>query len=150
MPVRHDTKELKKAGLTEADLQLIRKDFVQKVSDYEQTAQYITNVLLKTAGVHSVRYRVKNPDHLTKKILRKKLENRDRIITLSTYEEEINDLAGIRVLHLFKNDWQTIHQFITSTWELKEAPTVYHRQGDSPAFLAMFEGCETKEHQYGY
>jgi putative GTP pyrophosphokinase len=150
MPIRHDAKELKKAGLTEADLQLIRKDFIHKIPDYEQTAQYVTNVLLKTSGVHSVRYRVKNPDHLTKKILRKKLDNKQRILTVASYEEEITDLAGIRVLHLFKNDWQDIHKFIINTWELKETPIVYYRKGDSTAFLKMFEGCETKEHPYGY
>lgn len=151
MPTRHhNSKQLKEAGLTEDGLLAIENDFIQKSTDYEQTAQYVTNVLLKTSGVHSVRYRVKNPRHLSQKILRKKLENKERILTLDTYEQEITDLAGIRILHLFKNDWQDIHQFIMSTWELKEPPTAYYRQGDPDDFLQMFEGCEIKEHPKGY
>ncbi|MBF9239503.1 RelA/SpoT domain-containing protein [Hymenobacter sp. BT683] len=149
MSTEKDT-ELKEAGLTSEGMQAIRQDFVKKVTSYEHTAQYITNLLLKTPGVHSVRYRVKNPLHLHKKIVRKKLENNERVITLATYEEEITDLAGIRILHLFKSDWQHIHKFIMNTWTLKERPIAYHRQGDSPAFLKMFEECDIKEHPYGY
>ena len=150
MPTIRDLEELKEAGLTREDMVAIRRDFVTKALSYEHTAQYITNLLLKTPGVHSVRYRVKSPLHLYRKIVRKKLENKDRVLTLATYEEEITDLAGIRILHLFKSDWRRIHKFITNTWTLKEKPIAYHRQGDSPAFLKMFEDCDIKEHPFGY
>ncbi|MDB5270216.1 MAG: hypothetical protein JWP58_3256 [Hymenobacter sp.] len=151
MPVRkHDPKQLREAGLTEKELHAITEDFSQKSTDYEQTSQYVTNILLKTPGVHSVRYRVKDPTHLAEKILRKKLLDKERILTLETYEQEITDLAGIRILHLFKNDWQRIHEFIMNTWELKEKPTAYYRKGDPEDFLQMFEGCDVKPHDYGY
>ena len=130
----------------------IKADFQTKNAQYEQSAQYIAGVLLKTPGVHSVRYRIKDPNHLAEKIARKKRENSERVITLDKYEEEITDLAGVRVLHLFKGDWQAIHAFIQNTWILKEPPTAYYREGDSQQLLEHFEsqGCEVKKHPAGY
>ncbi|WP_317192386.1 RelA/SpoT domain-containing protein [Hymenobacter jeongseonensis] len=99
-----------------------------------------------------MRYRIKDSRHLLEKVVRKRLESKERIITVNNYEEELTDLAGIRILHLFKGDWQRIHKFITNTWELLEAPTAYYRKGDSGEVLSMFtkQNCEVKEHPAGY
>ncbi len=143
---------LAKAGLTWDELSAIQEDFEKKISDYEQAAHGITNVLLKTPGVHSVRYRVKNPRHLLKKVVRKRHTNNDLVIDPTNYERRITDLAGVRVLHLFKSDWLRIHRFITENWVLHEFPTAYYREGDSAEVLAMFERhhCDVKPHPFGY
>ncbi len=143
---------LAEAGTTLEELSAIRKDFEQKLANYEQAAQAVTNVLLKATGVHSGRYRVKNPHHLFKKIARKRYDNKQRVITVDNYEQEITDLAGVRVLHLSKNQWLRIHRFITETWTLHEAPTAYYREGDPAAILEMFakHGCDVKQHPAGY
>lgn len=141
-------------GLDFTEVAAIVKDFEAKVDGYGTTAESIVNLLLKTKniGIHSVRYRVKDPTHLHTKIIRKKVDKPEREITLVTYESEITDLAGIRVLHLFKSDWEAIHEFIMQTWHLKEEPTAYYRKGDSDAILELFEqkGCVAKMHPAGY
>ena len=86
------------------------------------------------------------------KIIRKRTENPLRVITIENYESEIMDLAGVRVLHLFKDDWQQIHNFVINTWDLAEKPTAYHRNGDAQDVIQMFidHECEVKVHKAGY
>jgi putative GTP pyrophosphokinase len=141
-----------KARTTRAELEAIKQDFEKKAHRYEQAAKGITDILLKTPSVHSVRYRIKDSEHLIEKVVRKRLENNKRDITIENYEEELTDLAGVRILHLFKGDWQYIHQFIIDTWGLHEKPTAYFRKGDSNEILDMFtiQNCEVKEHPAGY
>ncbi|MCJ0824495.1 RelA/SpoT domain-containing protein [Luteimonas sp. 50] len=56
------------------------------------------------ALVHSLRWRVKDPEHLKDKIARKmlkaKMEGAEFGISVSNVFETINDLAGLRILHL--------------------------------------------------
>lgn len=99
--------------------------------------------------VHSVRYRVKDAEHLIEKIIRKKVENPEREITTATYLSEITDLIGIRVLHLFKTEWVIIHQNILDTWNLKEPVIAYYRAGDNTNIFEENK-CTPKEHKSGY
>jgi len=143
---------MKEAGVSWDELKAIKDNFKKRVPNYEQAAQAITNVLLKAAGVHSVRYRVKDPTHLIEKVVRKRHADKTRNITVENYEQQISDLAGVRVLHLFKKDWQRVHRFITEEFTQHETPTAYFRDGDSEDFLDMFrkKGCNVKKHQAGY
>ncbi len=54
-----------------------------------------------TPHVHSVKFRMKDPEHLSKKLLRKpeKLRGPKRITTENLFNK-INDLGGLRILHL--------------------------------------------------
>ena len=85
------------------------------------TLQTVANgfsALLQTLdGVHSTRVRLKDPDHLLEKIVRKRADKRD--ITIRNYRTEITDLIGARALHLFKTDWPEIHWKIVDTWGAK-------------------------------
>ena len=69
--------------------------------------------------IHSIRSRVKNPEHLLAKIIRKKQENHNKYKNLdkSNYEKFVTDLIGIRCLVLFKADWQGFHYYILSKFE---------------------------------
>jgi len=147
-----DPEIIKEAGTNWEEISAIEKDFKNKAVSYEQDVQAVSNILLKASGVHSVRYRIKDSTHLMEKVVRKRYADKTRLITPDNYEQEITDLAGVRVLHLFKSDWQRVHRFITSTWEMHEKPTAYFREGDSEAILEMYrnQDCEVKQHLAGY
>ncbi|MCH7974775.1 MAG: GTP pyrophosphokinase [Bacteroidetes bacterium] len=124
----------------------------------QEPAAAIVNILLtkdaKDCGVHSVRYRIKDPNSLIEKIIRKRIEKPKREINYNNYPEEITDLIGVRILHTFKYDWYDIHHFIISTFELnkKNKPIVYHREGDEKEFIEMCKdcGCKQEKHTKGY
>lgn len=148
---------LDNAALTKADLkweQLVEiyKDHNDKFAKLETTAKFISDNLHQVKEVHSLKFRVKDPEHLIEKIIRKKLEDASLDIRLENYSETITDLIGVRALHLFKKDWIPIHQFITGNWELKETPTANIRKGDSDELTKQFTdfGCVIKEHPFGY
>jgi len=63
--------------------------------------------------IHSVRYRLKDPEHLIEKIIREKIRNKNnKLVTRENYKDRIEDLVGIRLLHVFKDDWKEIHDSI--------------------------------------
>ncbi|OPY85587.1 MAG: hypothetical protein A4E72_01894 [Syntrophus sp. PtaU1.Bin208] len=140
------------AGISWDELEAIRAHYLQIRDELEPTARQIVNILHKTEKVHSVSYRIKAPEHLLAKIIRKRIGKPGQIIGLDNYQQEITDLIGIRVLHLFKEDWGGIHSFITRSWNLRKAPVAYVRRGDAAGYIDSFKrnGCRIKEHPYGY
>lgn len=113
----------------------IHNDFVDYKISYENQAGFIANILRSQPMIHSVKSRIKAPDRLIEKIIRKtedrKLKyGKDFQFTLENYKNEINDLIGIRVIHIFKDQWRDIHEFITKTWKVIEV-TANVREGDN-------------------
>ncbi len=108
--------------------------------------------ILKTPHVHSINYRIKEDEHLIEKIIRKTIQNPSRVIDSNNYKSEITDLTGIRALHLFKEDWIHIHDFIKNNWDFKEQPVAYIRNGDSKRIVDYYHEnkCQVLEHPYGY
>lgn len=147
-----DSENFKTTTLKWSDLELIYQDYCKEIPKLESSAIYIFNSLMKTPNVHSVRYRIKEAEHVIEKIIRKRIKDPNQVITVENYKFELTDLIGLRALHLFKEDWNSIHEIITSTWELKEQPIANYRDGDSADYKEEFEksGCEVKEHLYGY
>ena len=143
---------LAKAGLSWDELEQIDADYGRLRGGLESVGGYVVDALLKCPTVHSIKYRLKESDHLLEKILRKREEDGDRIITVDNYRTEISDLVGIRALHLFKEDWQSVHGYINGTWELAERPVAYVRSGDSEKIIEFYKqnGCDVKEHRFGY
>ncbi|MCH8103061.1 MAG: RelA/SpoT domain-containing protein, partial [Chloroflexi bacterium] len=101
--------------------------------------------------VHSVRFRIKDPVRLVEKIVRK-LKDPEREIRWSNYRDEITDLIGLRVLHLVKDEWKPIHEFITQQWSLAETACAYVRSGDRPERLQEYEDgdCVVEKHPKAY
>lgn len=135
--------ELLKIGITHAENYGLLKE----------TAVMLSSVLQQVDEVHSVRWRVKDPEHLMAKIIRKLNDNNEKYIDIcaENYTDIVTDLIGIRVLHLFKKDWQPIHKFIKSMCKLSEKPVVYIRKGDdSESDEYNDEDCEVKIHNAGY
>lgn len=140
------------SGMSQQGLQEICDDHVEHTPELEALGQLLASELQRVPKVHSLKYRVKDPRHLVVKIIRKRLSGFLPQITVQNYKDEITDLLGIRVLHLFKDDWPSIHEFITNTWSLKEPPTANCRAGDPPDWIALLKerDCVIHEHDAGY
>jgi len=149
---RFTAQNLEQAKLQWKDLASIHAAHIEDIAELQATADYVSQRLRQLPEVHSLKIRVKDPEHLLAKIVRKKLKEPDREITPETYSEQITDLIGIRAMHLFKEQWAPIHAFVTQTWDLKETPIAYVRVGDPEAILADFRrsGCSVEDHAFGY
>lgn len=146
--------EFRNAKIDWDTLLSIREHHWNARGELQTTGEAIAQCLQPVPEVHSLRIRVKSPNGLVAKIIRKRSENADfPAITAENYTTHITDLIGVRALHLFKNDWLPIHEFIKAHLYLhEETPTAYVRDGDPPEMLEAFRkaGCEVKEHQYNY
>lgn len=123
--------ELLAQGIEAQELVEIYHDYTSRLEELEDIALLIANALKRNKEVHTVRYRVKEPQHLLKKIIRKKKEYPERHVTSSNYLEFINDLVGVRILHLYKTACHHIGDYIQQVWELKRQPYAYVRNGNS-------------------
>lgn len=142
----------KKTKLKWEDLTSIYNDYVSFREKLEPTAVYLFNSLMTADNVHSVRYRIKDPEHLIEKIIRKKSEDEKSNITLENYKEEVTDLIGLRALHLYKDGWEAIDNYIREQWNLKQKPVANYRKGDTQELIDFYKEkfCDIKEHKYGY
>jgi len=109
-------------------------DFDSYRSNYESQTGFIADTLRTHKKIHSVKSRVKESDRLIEKIIRKTPGRKEKYgsefqFSIENYKEEINDLIGVRAIHIFKEDWEDIHNFINSTWKVIEI-TANVREGD--------------------
>lgn len=100
-------------GITKDELKKIYDDYVAAQPFYERMRLEILSGLNEgvTGDVHSIRSRVKNPDHLIAKIIRSTYRNpaRYRNLNASNYRKIVTDLIGIRIIILDKRDWRGVH-----------------------------------------
>jgi len=141
-----------KTGLVWEDLCLIYEDYKIYKQSLEDPAINIFNTLMKVKKVHYVRYRIKNEEHVIEKIIRKKIKDNKSNITLENYKEKLTDLVGVRAIHLFKEDWIEINDYINCTYKKKGKPIAYYRDGDKKKELDIYikRGCKAIRHNYGY
>lgn len=128
------SEKLRASCLTWEELERIAEDFESKRSGHQDTVRLCADALQQCPGVHSLRFRVKETAHLIEKIIRKNpecLKSGDSL-SVSNYERKLTDLMGIRLLVLFKQDWQGIHEKILADYgeALWEPPFAYLREGD--------------------
>lgn len=117
------------------NLKEIYEDYIEYKNSYENQAEFIANILRSQEMIHSVKSRIKDPDRLIEKVIRKTEDRKNKYngdfeFTVENYKNEINDLIGIRVIHIFKDQWQEIHEFIIKTWNVIEI-TANVREGDN-------------------
>jgi putative GTP pyrophosphokinase len=119
-----------------------------------ESAALYASLIQKLPGVHSVRWRVKDGEHLLEKIIRKKAASEEKYETISAtnYFEIVTDLIGIRALHLFKDDCFNINSSLTAIWAPTEKPVAYIRNGDPDELIAKYgqHNLEVKVHPAGY
>jgi len=88
--------------------------------------------------IHSTKSRMKDVEHLKDKLNRKKAKG--KIITSDSLFSEITDLIGIRVLHLYQEQFKEIHKAIMQKvddgdWKFYEAPTALTWDPESKDFF---------------
>ncbi|WP_177333724.1 hypothetical protein [Pseudomonas sp. NBRC 111127] len=148
--------EWSRAVISWEGLLAIYEDYCRRVRQLEDAAELVVKTIQSFQGVHSVRWRVKDPEHLLEKIIRKQAEGKPSkkylSISVDNYHNVISDLIGVRALHLFKDDVFKIHQQVISMWGLAEKPVSYIREGDPEDLVSAFKGCgiTPRVHRAGY
>ena len=142
-------KEFDELGYKWSDMEKIYYDYISRRDSLLVAADAVTNILSVRDKVHSVRKRIKHPEHLIEKIIRKSLFSRCKFADINNYLEVITDLIGIRILHLYKEDWLDIHRSINDSWQPYEQPTANIKRGDKEDIF-LKNGCIIEEHDYGY
>jgi len=98
-----------------------------------------------------VKSRLKDHDHLREKIIRKAKESPIRVDELFN---RITDFAGVRVLHLYSQQFPELHRLIVKHvsegyWVLNEDPIGYSWDPEATAMLTgLGIKCQTKESYY--
>jgi len=126
-----------------AEIEMLRK----QVHDFFELDERLNQAPFPI--VHSVKSRVKNRDHLKEKIERK------GDITTDNFFEKITDLAGVRVLHLYQDQFKVIHEVIMEKieekhdWVLGETPKAYTWDPESKQFFEEL-GLEVEQKESFY
>lgn len=153
-----------KSGLDWKNLEDIYDDYVQyRNTELDGLCVELENFLMENFNVHSssngdiplhsIRGRVKSPEHLVEKIIRKRGKEHSykyKDIDVSNYKSIVRDLIGIRILVLAKEEWGGIFDEIVSLFpqndssdiRMVESPKAYTRYGDRD----IFKGKIVSEH----
>lgn len=96
--------------------------------------------------IHTIKSRLKDPGHLRAKIIRK--WNDASPITEDNIFTKITDLAGVRVLHLYQDQFPLIHEHVmrqvnAGDWFFREAPVAYSWDPEARQFFEEL-GLEVK------
>ncbi len=116
-------------------------------------ADFIANTLRANKTIHTVRSRVKDPEHLIAKIIRKmpqrkEQKGKDFCFTVDNYQDEITDLIGVRAIHIFKEDWEEIHNYINRIWNTTEIIANVRAGDDTSRFEEL--GIPVDPRETGY
>ena len=153
--------DLQEAEITWEELETIAEEY-QKIEKlmHDLGKDFIDEYLyeIEQAGIHSYRYRTKEPGHLLEKIIRKRKESMEKYGHLdhTNYYKYVTDLIGIRVFFLYREDWVHFHRYLTAKFEndpekyivdrlndfdedpdhyyIAEKPKVYKRGGDTKIY----------------
>jgi putative GTP pyrophosphokinase len=114
--------------------------FMEGVAKYfENNPRLISNEL---SIVHSIKSRMKSPEHLRQKILRKFKEGIN--LNKDNFFSTVTDLAGVRILHLYQKSFGVIDELIrdkikSEDWVLGEKPKAYCWDPESKEYFEKFE-----------
>lgn len=173
-----DDESLERSGLAWDELESIYQAHRANSSALSIVGRTVSEFLRLIPEVHSIRMRVKDPEHLVAKVIRKNCEARTSFeakqdveepekdgepekddvseefsprITFENYEREVTDLIGVRVLTLFREGMEAVHDGIVKVWEPFEK-TCNYRKGDPQDLFPFLEeqGFRMKEHPDGY
>lgn len=138
------------SGMSWEELENIATDYDMKQNIFQETASEYVNAIGNLSYVHSVRFRIKETEHLIEKIIRKAVEYEATDVQFSrdSYLIEITDIIGIRALYVFKSDYLPLHKAIIANYKKNfcEKPQVKLRAGDDEK---IYQGLKNVEFQYG-
>lgn len=100
-----------------------------------------------SSTIHSIKSRLKDPSSLEDKLKRKYLGGDDDF-NEENFFSKVTDLAGVRILHLYQDQFSKIHNFIdnkvkSADWFLVEQPIAYSWDPEAQVFFEKF-GLEVK------
>lgn len=147
----HVDKELERSGMEWELLEKIGVDHENHKPELTIIASKLEKFLKgeaikREAPVHSIRSRVKDPEHLVEKICRKSggLQIKKYMdISVENYRDIIHDLIGIRILTVSKEEWESVHDMLVDLFPkeapdskpyMAELPIAYVRYGDRDVF----------------
>lgn len=132
------------SGISWDTFMQIANDYESKLGKFQEIAVDYVNQLNALPQVHSVRYRLKNVEHLIEKIIRKAVEDADTEYNVESYLVEITDIIGIRALYVFKSDYLPLHNAIIKKYKKNfcEKPQVKLREGDDKKIYAGLKNVE--------
>jgi len=117
------------------EVQSILDQFLNQVEHFFRTNPQLKQQKL----IHSIKSRHKDPEHLRDKLLRKK--RKGQLVSKETLFTEITDLNGVRLLHLYQQQFPLIHKEIMrkieefEDWKLVENPKAYTWEPESKNFF---------------
>ncbi len=120
----------------------IYTDFVANKNNMQDIAEHFARVLNYCPEINSVKWRVKDPSGLIKKIIRKKKEvdgnPKYKNIDVNNYKNIVTDLVGLRAIFLFKEHWSIVDDYIFDNLNVcSDNPiTIYHANDDD---LSIFD-----------
>lgn len=102
--------------------------------------------------IHSLKSRIKDRDHLKDKLNRK--FEKGEIIHSDNFLMKLTDLAGVRIIHLYQDQFSIIHNAIISQvdkgyWVLGEQPKAYTWDPESKIFFEDL-GLEVEQKESFY
>ncbi|MCF2443664.1 RelA/SpoT domain-containing protein [Dyadobacter sp. CY345] len=141
-----------KSGLEWNMLEDIYTDYFPRVPYLTDVAKEMMNHILENDIVHTAKFRVKDPEHLVEKIIRKKVKDPHVVINVGNYTSQITDLIGVRILHLFKKDWKPLFDHIKGNFDCNNPVIANVRDGDSQDLLDEYKNNDVtiKKHDKGY
>lgn len=102
------------------ELEKIYNNYVSRMPQLEELKKEILSLLNEVIGgrAHSVRGRIKDPDHLIEKIIRNCIEKPDKYAKVSCddYYKLITDLIGFRIIIIDKREWRNVHYELLDTF----------------------------------
>lgn len=117
-------------------LQEIYEDYERRLNDgsLKKTITGFIEEFGTPSAMHSMRYRMKSPESLIVKIIRKKCSDFTDLdyanITKDTYGKVIMDLIGARILIRHRYQWEDIHDLIWHLYFKGTEKYVKNRTGD--------------------
>ncbi|GIA27689.1 RelA/SpoT domain-containing protein [Vibrio cholerae] len=96
--------------------------------------------------IYTIKNRLKDIDHLRDKLVRK--WDNENPITPDNFFQRVTDLAGVRVLHLYQDQFSILHEHInkqveSGDWFLKENPVAYSWDPESTSYFQRL-GIDSK------
>lgn len=148
---------------------LIREEqrILNELKIVQKDVLFENETITRRTCVHSFRSRVKDADHLIDKIIRKGNKYFNQFtdfegnvydsLTVDNYTSILTDMIGVRVLHLFKDNWLEIDNTLSRLYDGKIREKIFYiRKGDEIhgdndlEALSRKHGFEFIEKESGY
>lgn len=114
--------------LTKSEHEKVERSVAQFVDNLEMFESFASGLFIDLQSnkrlaplIHFAKYRIKDPEHLRAKLTRKILEGKGTRTPFSVDEndvfEKVNDMAGIRIIHLNTEQLREIHSALLEVFD---------------------------------